>query len=146
MYTLMTNDVEHTSIVQNTLSKQAANLVSESGIPKLLSLYSKNDIRATTNIIIAAILSISIPRYTWNAPVLNQTREPAVITPPWSWCVNIFEKNVIAINNIMPTKDKESQWEYLPIFLPKNIKIINASSGRKRNDIINKLRKSTANP
>ena len=47
MYTLMTNDVEHTSIVQNTLSKQAANLVYESGIPKLLSLYSKNDIRAT---------------------------------------------------------------------------------------------------
>ena len=32
MYTLMTTDVEHTSIVQNTLRKQAASLVSESGI------------------------------------------------------------------------------------------------------------------
>ncbi len=47
MYTLMTNDVEHTSISKNTLSRKSAKLVCDSGLPKLLSLYSKNDIKST---------------------------------------------------------------------------------------------------
>ena len=47
MYTLMTNDVEETSIVNNTLSPKAAELVSSEGIPTLLALYSKYDVEAT---------------------------------------------------------------------------------------------------
>ena len=47
MYTLMTNDVEHTSITKNTLSKKTGKIVSEKAIPQLLSLYSKNDIKST---------------------------------------------------------------------------------------------------
>ena len=47
MYTLMTNDVEHTSISKNKLSKETAQRVCDQGLPRLLSLYSKNDIVST---------------------------------------------------------------------------------------------------
>ena len=43
----MTNDVEHTSIVKNNLNRATCNPVSSRGIPKLLSFYSKNNIKAT---------------------------------------------------------------------------------------------------
>ena len=47
MYTLMTNDVEHTSISKNRLSKATAKKVYEEGIPKLLSFYSKYSVEST---------------------------------------------------------------------------------------------------
>ena len=47
MYTLMTNDVEHTSIVRNNLNYRTGKLVRDEGIPKLLSFYSKNNVKST---------------------------------------------------------------------------------------------------
>jgi len=47
MYTLMTNDVEHTSITKNGLSFETGEKVSNVGIPRLLELYSKNNVTST---------------------------------------------------------------------------------------------------
>ena len=47
MYTLITNDVEEVSIVNNNLNSKIAKRVSEVGIPRLLNLYSKYGVSAT---------------------------------------------------------------------------------------------------
>ena len=47
MYTLITNDVEEVSIVNNNLNPETAKKVAEVGIPRLLVLYSKYNVEAT---------------------------------------------------------------------------------------------------
>ena len=47
MYTLMTNDVEEVSIVNNNLSYKTAKKVTEEGLPLLLDIYSKYDVEGT---------------------------------------------------------------------------------------------------
>ena len=47
MYTLITNDVEEVSIVNNSLNPETAKKVAEVGIPSLLDLYSKYNVEAT---------------------------------------------------------------------------------------------------
>jgi len=46
-YALITNDVESTSIIRNELSYKTAELVFYEGMPKLLNLYRKYNIKAT---------------------------------------------------------------------------------------------------
>lgn len=46
-YTLITNDVETTSILNHCLSNETGALVFKQGMPRLLELYSKYDIKAT---------------------------------------------------------------------------------------------------
>jgi peptidoglycan/xylan/chitin deacetylase (PgdA/CDA1 family) len=44
---LLTNDVETTSIAYGILSDEAGKLVSEQGLPRLLELYDKFNIKST---------------------------------------------------------------------------------------------------
>jgi peptidoglycan/xylan/chitin deacetylase (PgdA/CDA1 family) len=46
-YILVTNDVETTSIINNKLSESAGNKVLHQGMPRLLDLYAKYDIKTT---------------------------------------------------------------------------------------------------
>lgn len=46
-YCIITNDVETTSIVNHTLSSEAGNLVLNQGLPRLLSLYKKYNVKST---------------------------------------------------------------------------------------------------
>lgn len=46
-FCLLTNDVENTSIINNRLDDETGSLVSTKGMPLLLDLYSKYNIRAT---------------------------------------------------------------------------------------------------
>ena len=46
-YCILTNDVELTSIVNNNLSVETGKKVLAEGIPKLLNLYAKYNIKST---------------------------------------------------------------------------------------------------